>query len=193
MKKFPVYKCDYIFNKYCGKKPKKVKLKLKGIELEYPCRLDAMAINPAAVSYNDSMIFTPGEVLVSINKKIKTKIEVIDKKGGIINVSDKTKRKVLVKHAYYLLCDALKVKPSLNIEVIDDFPSKFLVDVTRQHRWARGDTQIIGWLGNKVRNKENKQVKNPINLLGKYKILDNKMEVILWQVNLDLYMVHLIF
>lgn len=120
MKKFPVYKCDYIFNKYCGKKPKEVKLKLKGIELEYPCRLDAMAINPAAVSYNDSMIFTPGEVLVSINKKIKTKIEVIDKTGGVINVSDKTKRKVLVKHAYYLLCDALKVKPSLNIEVIDD-------------------------------------------------------------------------
>ena len=66
-----------------------------------------------------------------------------------------------------------------DIEVIDDFPSKFLVDVTRQHRWARGDTQIIGWLGNKVRNKENKQVKNPINLLGKYKILDNILRMFL--------------
>ena len=42
-----------------------------------------------------------------------------------------------------------------DVELLDDFPSKFLVDVTRQHRWARGDTQIIGWLGNKVPNKNN--------------------------------------
>ena len=60
-----------------------------------------------------------------------------------------------------------------DIEFLDDFPSKFLIDVTRQHRWARGDTQIINWLLNKVPNKENKQVKNPITLLGKFKIFDN--------------------
>lgn len=66
-----------------------------------------------------------------------------------------------------------------DIEVIDGFPSKFLIDVTRQHRWARGDTQIIGWIGNKVRNKENVKIKNPINLLGKYKILDNIIRMFL--------------
>ena len=60
-----------------------------------------------------------------------------------------------------------------DIELIDDFPSKFLVDTTRQHRWARGDNQIINWLFRKVPNKNKKKVKNPINLLGKYKILDN--------------------
>jgi len=60
-----------------------------------------------------------------------------------------------------------------DIELIDDFPSKFLVDVTRQHRWARGDTQIIGWLFNRVPSKNRNRVKNPINLLGKFKILDN--------------------
>lgn len=66
-----------------------------------------------------------------------------------------------------------------DIEVIDGFPSKFLIDVTRQHRWARGDTQIIGWIGNKVKNKEGKQIKNPINLLGKYKVLDNIIRMFL--------------
>jgi cyclic beta-1,2-glucan synthetase len=66
-----------------------------------------------------------------------------------------------------------------DIELIDDFPSKFLTDVTRHHRWARGDTQIIGWLLNKVPNKENKNVKNPINILGKYKILDNIVRMFL--------------
>ncbi len=66
-----------------------------------------------------------------------------------------------------------------DIEFIDDFPAKFLTDVTRHHRWARGDTQIIGWLGNKVPNKNHTKVYNPINLLGKYKILDNIIRMFL--------------
>ena len=66
-----------------------------------------------------------------------------------------------------------------DIELVDDFPAKFLTDVTRHHRWARGDTQIIGWLRNKVPNKNKKKVKNPINLLGKYKILDNIIRMFL--------------
>ena len=41
-----------------------------------------MAINPAAVCYNDSMIFTPGEVVVSLKKFIKVKITVNSDKGG---------------------------------------------------------------------------------------------------------------
>ena len=74
----------------------------------------------------------------------------------------------------YLRCGYIS-----DIELIDDFPSKFLVDVTRQSRWARGDTQIIGWLFPRVKNKNNKTVKNPINLLGKYKILDNIIRMFL--------------
>ena len=66
-----------------------------------------------------------------------------------------------------------------DIELIDDFPSKFLVDTTRQYRWARGDVQIIGWLFNRVLNKSGKKVNNPINLLGKYKILDNIIRMFL--------------
>ena len=66
-----------------------------------------------------------------------------------------------------------------DIELIDDFPSKFLTDITRHHRWARGDTQIIGWLGNKVPGKKVDKQDNPINLLGKYKILDNIIRMFL--------------
>ena len=66
-----------------------------------------------------------------------------------------------------------------DIELVDDFPSKFLIDTSRQHRWARGDVQIISWLGNKVRNKDGKKEKNPINLLGKYKIFDNIIRMFL--------------
>ncbi len=67
-----------------------------------------------------------------------------------------------------------------DIEVIDDFPSKFLTDTSRHHRWARGDMQIIGWLLPFVRNKQGKKVKNPINLLGKFKIFDNIVRMFLY-------------
>lgn len=113
---FPIIKAGYIFNKFTAQKSPVV-LNTKKIELNYPCRLDAMAINPAAVCYNDSMIFTPGEVVVSLQKYIKVKIVVKGLTGGILNISDTTKRKVLVKHAYLLMCDALGVLPSLDIDV----------------------------------------------------------------------------
>lgn len=66
-----------------------------------------------------------------------------------------------------------------DIELIDDFPSSFLTDTTRHHRWARGDTQILYWLFNKVKNKNNKIVKNPLNLFSKFKILDNIIRMFL--------------
>ena len=66
-----------------------------------------------------------------------------------------------------------------DIELIDDFPSKFLADVTRHHRWARGDTQILEWLFPKVPNKERKKIKNPIDIFGKYRILDNILRMFL--------------
>ena len=68
----------------------------------------------------------------------------------------------------YLRCGIVS-----DIELIDDFPSKFLVDATRRSRWARGDTQIISWIFKNVKNEQNKKYKNPINLLGKFKIIDN--------------------
>lgn len=67
-----------------------------------------------------------------------------------------------------------------DIEVVDDFPSKFLTDTTRHHRWARGDLQIVGWLLPSVRNESGKKIKNPINLLGKWKIFDNIVRMFLY-------------
>ena len=100
-------------------------------------------------------------------------LEVFDKV-----LSDTFKDNLILSHdlleGNYLRCGYVS-----DIELIDDFPSKFLVDVTRQSRWARGDTQIIGWLFSKVKNKNNKTVKNPINILGKYKIFDNIVRMFL--------------
>ena len=121
-KQFPIIKAGYIFNEFT-KKINKPCLEKEIITINYPCRLDAMAINPAAVCYNDSMVFTPGEVVFSLAKFIKVKIEVLDPTGGVIEISKRTKRKVLAKHSYLLMCSALKVNPSLKIDVNDsDIP-----------------------------------------------------------------------
>lgn len=116
--KFPIIKAGYIFNKY-NKKVDNLFLKRENIEINYPCRLDAMAINPAAVCYNDSMVFTPGEVVVSLNQYINVKVKVLNVDGGKLSISDTTRRKVLIKHSYLLMCDALNVSPSLEIDVDD--------------------------------------------------------------------------
>lgn len=118
-KNFPIIKAGFIFNKFNSKVRTPVILKKQEINIEYPCRLDAMAINPAAVCYNSSMIFTPGEIVISLKKFIKVKITVRNIRGGILNISESTRRKVLVKHAYLLMCDALNVFPSIDIEVDD--------------------------------------------------------------------------
>lgn len=51
-----------------------------------------------------------------------------------------------------------------DVEVIDDFPSAFLVDATRRHRWARGDMQIASWIF---------KLKEPLTLIDRFKIFDN--------------------
>lgn len=66
--KFPTIKAEFIFNKF-NKKIDNLSLIKESITINYPCRLDAMAINPAAICYNDSMIFTPGEVVFSLAKE----------------------------------------------------------------------------------------------------------------------------
>ncbi len=68
----------------------------------------------------------------------------------------------------YLRCGYIS-----DVELFDGFPSKYLNDAMRHHRWTRGDWQIISWLKKYVRNVKNDLVLNPINSIGKFKIFDN--------------------
>jgi cyclic beta-1,2-glucan synthetase len=60
-----------------------------------------------------------------------------------------------------------------DIELLDDFPAHYLAFVRREHRWARGDWQILPWLFGKVPGPEGKQLPNPLPLLERWKIFDN--------------------
>jgi hypothetical protein len=60
-----------------------------------------------------------------------------------------------------------------DIEVIDDYPSNFSAYSRRKHRWVRGDWQILRWLLPRVPSYSGKLVPNPLNLVSRWKILDN--------------------
>jgi cyclic beta-1,2-glucan synthetase len=59
-----------------------------------------------------------------------------------------------------------------DVELVDDYPSNVLAYSRREHRWVRGDWQILGWLFPWVRSRGG-VVRNRLPLLARWKILDN--------------------
>ncbi len=60
-----------------------------------------------------------------------------------------------------------------DIFLIDDYPTKYMTYINRLSRWIRGDWQISDWLFNNIKNNKNEKIKNPLNIISKYKIFDN--------------------
>ncbi len=60
-----------------------------------------------------------------------------------------------------------------DVVLYEDFPSSYAADVTRRHRWMRGDWQIAAWVMPRVPGQANKRGSNPISALSRWKIFDN--------------------
>ena len=60
-----------------------------------------------------------------------------------------------------------------DIEVIDDYPSRYAAHARRKHRWVRGDWQIAQWLFSRVPDESGRMVSNPISTISRWKIFDN--------------------
>ncbi len=60
-----------------------------------------------------------------------------------------------------------------DVELVEDHPSHYPADMSRRHRWVRGDWQIAGWLLPWVPGCDGKRVSNPISMLSWWKIFDN--------------------
>jgi len=67
----------------------------------------------------------------------------------------------------------LKCGLATDILLLDGYPSKYNSYMTRNHRWIRGDWQIISWLLPRVFNENRKKVKNPLNKLSRFKVFEN--------------------
>jgi cyclic beta-1,2-glucan synthetase len=59
------------------------------------------------------------------------------------------------------------------VEIIDDYPSHFSAHSGRKHRWIRGDWQILKWLFGRVPDAHGEEVRNPLSILSRWKLLDN--------------------
>ena len=67
----------------------------------------------------------------------------------------------------------LKCGLASDIMLMDEFPTSYMAYKTRTSRWTRGDWQILGWLFGKIKDKNGSKKKNPLNLVSKYKIINN--------------------
>jgi cyclic beta-1,2-glucan synthetase len=60
-----------------------------------------------------------------------------------------------------------------DIEVIDEFPARYDVAVARQHRWARGDWQLLPWIVGWTGTPNGDGRRRAIPLIGRWKMIDN--------------------
>jgi cyclic beta-1,2-glucan synthetase len=60
-----------------------------------------------------------------------------------------------------------------DVLLYEEYPSRYSADVSRRHRWIRGDWQIARWLLPGVPGPEGSRRKNPLSGLSRWKIFDN--------------------
>jgi cellobiose phosphorylase len=60
-----------------------------------------------------------------------------------------------------------------DVQLYEEYPSQYSMDVSRRHRWIRGDWQIASWLRSTVPTAGGRQQKNKISWISQWKIFDN--------------------
>ncbi len=60
-----------------------------------------------------------------------------------------------------------------DILLVDDYPAQYLAFAARQHRWVRGDWQIMRWVWRTVPDASGGTVRNVLPVTARWKIFDN--------------------
>ena len=60
-----------------------------------------------------------------------------------------------------------------DVELFDEFPSNYLVSAARQHRWARGDWQLLPWILGRARDASGRRRPGSIPGIARWKMVDN--------------------
>nr|WP_104009716.1 glucoamylase family protein [Nitrosospira multiformis] len=60
-----------------------------------------------------------------------------------------------------------------DVQLYEQFPSRYSADVSRRHRWIRGDWQLASWLLARVPGPGGSNQPNPLSILSRWKLMDN--------------------
>ncbi len=60
-----------------------------------------------------------------------------------------------------------------DVQLYEQYPSSYITDMQRRHRWIRGDWQIASWILPFVSGIDKRIHQNPLSILSKWKIFDN--------------------
>src|SRR5262249_12513773 len=60
-----------------------------------------------------------------------------------------------------------------DVEFLDEFPARYHAYARREHRWVRGDWQILPWLLPRVPSPDGGRRPNPLPLVERWKVVDN--------------------
>ena len=60
-----------------------------------------------------------------------------------------------------------------DVQLNEDYPARYALDVKRRHRWIRGDWQLLPWLLPTVPRPDMRRERNPLSWLSRGKVLDN--------------------
>ncbi len=60
-----------------------------------------------------------------------------------------------------------------DVELFDEFPSNYLVSAARQHRWARGDWQLLPWILGRAHDARRERDRSAIPGIERWKMVDN--------------------
>jgi cyclic beta-1,2-glucan synthetase len=60
-----------------------------------------------------------------------------------------------------------------DVMVYEEYPYRYSSDVSRRHRWIRGDWQLVRWLLPGVPGPDGQRRKNPLSALSRWKLFDN--------------------
>ncbi|HEY3404670.1 MAG TPA: glucoamylase family protein [Ohtaekwangia sp.] len=60
-----------------------------------------------------------------------------------------------------------------DVQLYEEYPSHYSTDISRRHRWTRGDWQIANWFLPFVPHRNGRFHKNPVSALSRWKIFDN--------------------
>ena len=60
-----------------------------------------------------------------------------------------------------------------DVQLYEEYPASYAADMSRRHRWVRGDWQLLQWLLSSVPGSGGGRLRNPLSVLSQWKLFDN--------------------